>query len=169
MSVSGPKWRYSSVISAGRNASLRLRFSLRIEIVAAFTAAHRQRGEGIFKGLPKAEELMMERFTEGAHSVIVPRRARFTCTSFLPETRPIITRKLNYALWFNQTFQHVAVTGFCSRNATGVATSRRFGANWFDAGRALVYNINDCRNMSIHRYKTFLYINVVVFAFYRIY
>ncbi len=32
-------------------------FAFRIKIAAAFTAAHRQGGEGIFKGLFKAEEL----------------------------------------------------------------------------------------------------------------
>ncbi len=88
-------------------------FPFRIEIAAAFTAAHRQRGEGIFKGLLKAEELKdgkvyrrMEAHTAfiGADSRVELHAPGAIYLHLVFVVQPHYA-KLDYALWFNQTFQ----------------------------------------------------------------
>ncbi len=54
-SVSGPRWRLSSVLSAGGNASLRHRSCLWDRNRCRLSAAHRQSGQGVFEGLLRSQ------------------------------------------------------------------------------------------------------------------
>src|SRR5699024_4419108 len=88
-------------------------FTFRIEVTSAFTAAHRQSGQGVFEGLLEAKEFKngkIYRWVE-THTAFIRTNSgvelNAPCTVNLYLTAIINPNyaKLDGTLWFNQTFQ----------------------------------------------------------------
>ena len=95
-------------------------FTFRVEVTPALTTAHRQRGEGIFKGLLEAEEFQDRQVygrvethtafvrTNGRAKLYAPRAVDLHLIAIVQPNYA----ELDHALRFNQTFQqrHLTIT-----------------------------------------------------------